>query len=143
MGTRAVYTFKDEYNTHHVFKHWDGYPVGAIHFLQNAKKHAWKLPRFEADEFAASFISTNKKPGGGDFRLAEHWDRYFDLAYRYEITMKEDKLFISIFERDYKHASATYKKTGSYGYPKYKKVDSGFIDDLAKKYPCDWDNDCE
>ena len=54
MGTRAVYTFLDDRGTHHVYKHWDGYPEGRTSntFLSQRSK-AWSLPRFEADEFAA------------------------------------------------------------------------------------------
>ena len=141
MGTRACYTFKDEYNTCHVFKHWDGYPMGAIHFLQKAKELAWKLPRFEADEFGGAFIAANKKPGGGDFRLAEHWDRYGDLDYRYEITSKNNKLFVFIFQRDWDFASKNYRENETWGEPRYKLIDSGDIDELAKKYPCDWGDD--
>ena len=94
MGTRAVYTFKDEYNTHHVFKHWDGYPEGAIHFLQKAKKLAWKLPRFEADEFGGAFIAANKTPRKSGFKAI-----------------------------------------------RYKNIHNDFIDELEKKYPCDWEED--
>ena len=138
MGTRAVYTFKDEYNTHHVFKHWDGYPEGAIHFLQKAKELAWKLPRFEADEFGGAFIAANKKSGGGDFRLAEHWDRYGDLDYRYEISEKEGKLFLRIFQRDWEH---TRKNNYNNRTIRYKNIHNDFIDTLEKKYPCDWGDD--
>ena len=124
MGTRACYTFKDEYNTHHVFKHWDGYPEGAIHFLQKAKELAWKLPRFEADEFGGAFIAANKKSGGGDFRLAEHWDRYGDLDYRYEISEKDTR------KNNYNNKTI-----------RYKNIHNDFIDTLEKKYPCDWGDD--
>jgi hypothetical protein len=69
MSTRGLYTFIDSDNTEFtVFKHWDNYPSGAYGFIQNALTLAWDLPRFEADEFAASFIAANKK-GGGDLRL--------------------------------------------------------------------------
>jgi hypothetical protein len=69
MSTRGLYTFIDSDNTQFtVFKHWDNYPSGAYAFIQNALALAWDLPRFEADEFAASFIAANKK-GGGDLRL--------------------------------------------------------------------------
>ena len=74
MSTRGLYTFKDADGAYTVFKHWDNYPThwteyGAHRFIANALAYAWELPRFEADEFAASFIAANKKAGGGDLRL--------------------------------------------------------------------------
>jgi hypothetical protein len=74
MSTRGLYTFKDADGDYTVFKHWDNYPTsasgyGAHLFIANALAYAWQLPRFEADEFAASFIAANKKAGGGDLRL--------------------------------------------------------------------------
>jgi hypothetical protein len=75
MSTRGLYTFKDNNGGEFtVFKHWDNYPTsdtgyGAHLFIANALQYAWQLPRFEADEFAASFIAANKKKGGGDLRL--------------------------------------------------------------------------
>ena len=74
MSTRGLYTFKDADGEYTVFKHWDNYPIsdngyGAYQFIKNALAYAWELPRFEADEFAASFIAANKKAGGGDLRL--------------------------------------------------------------------------
>jgi hypothetical protein len=74
MSTRGLYTFKDNDGDYTVFKHWDNYPTsstgyGAHLFIANALAYAWQLPRFEADEFAASFIAANKKAGGGDLRL--------------------------------------------------------------------------
>jgi len=70
MSTRGLYTFTDSDGASFtVFKHWDNYPSGAYQFIQNALTKSWDLPRFEADEFAASFIAANKKAGGGDLRL--------------------------------------------------------------------------
>lgn len=68
MSTRGLYTFTDNDSSYTVFKHWDNYPSGAYDFIQNALTLSWDLPRFEADEFAASFIAANKK-AGGDLRL--------------------------------------------------------------------------
>lgn len=68
MSTRGLYTFNDNDSSYTVFKHWDNYPSGAYDFIHNALTLSWDLPRFEADEFAASFIAANKK-AGGDLRL--------------------------------------------------------------------------
>ena len=68
MGTRGIYKFIDQRSTYYVYKHWGNRPSGAAVFIQNALQLAWRLPRFEADEFSASFIAANKKEGG-DVRL--------------------------------------------------------------------------
>lgn len=60
MSTRACYVFKDSDQSIAVYKHHDGYPSGAVQFIAAAQAHAWKLPRFEADEFAAAFVAANK-----------------------------------------------------------------------------------
>jgi|SRR5665213_6370 len=68
MSTRAMYSFTDANDppeTHHVYKHHDGYPTGAAKALAKAAALAWPAPRFEADEYAASFIAANKDSPGG------------------------------------------------------------------------------
>jgi len=99
MSTRACYTFTDLQGEFHVYKHHDGYPfVGGVHngepyeggalcWIQNAKAFAWELPRFEADDFAASFVAANKD-GGGGCRLinkAHPWEFSSDSEYWYKI----------------------------------------------------------
>lgn len=84
MGTRAVFTFNDELGSHSVYKHWDGYPSGACEFIMNTFDYAWEWPRFEADEFAASFVAANKK-SSGDIRLTSGPIAHGDLSYSYEI----------------------------------------------------------
>ena len=107
MGTRGIYKFIDTDATYYVYKHWDNYPSGAAIFIQNALELSWKLPRFEADEFSASFIAANKK-GGGDVRLMhelegdetsiiaslhETW-----IEYLYEISCKDNKLHVKAID---------------------------------------------
>ena len=69
MITRAMYTFvdstKDGGGKYHVYKHHDGYPEDAVQHISGLLRFAWKLPRFEADEAAASFVAANKNEGGG------------------------------------------------------------------------------
>lgn len=107
MSTRAVYTFIDDMGTHHVYKHHDGYPRGAVEWITAALPYAWPLPRFEADDFAAAFVAANKegvKPGdppmyqGGGVRLTHGYDRHGDLEYRYEIRCVDGKLQIKVFD---------------------------------------------
>ena len=122
MGTRAVYSFSDDRETFHVYKHWDGYPENALQYISFAKDRAWKLPRFEADEFAASFVAANKSEEG-DIRLTPHYNKHGDLEYRYEVRCRSnDKdLHVTIYDVGYGGNKDTIK-------------DQGYLDDLLKKY---------
>lgn len=98
MGTRAVFTFKDERNEFHIYKHYDGYPSGAADFLTKAVEKSWGLRRFEADDFAAAFIAANKEKGG-DVYLTKHYKEHGDLSYRYELTKaKNGQLIVNAIE---------------------------------------------
>src|ERR1700722_19005838 len=97
MSTRAVYTFIDAFDKFHVYKHCDGYPSGAAQAIANALPHAWTLPRFEPDEFAAAFIAGNKA-GSGDVRLTHGPDYHGDLEYRYEIGYRSCDLWVKAFD---------------------------------------------
>ena len=103
MSTRGLYTFKDNGGEFTIFKHWDNYPIndkgyGAHFFITQALKYAWPLPRYEADEFATSFIAANKKWGGGDIRLlsadATNGDA-LGVSYWYTIEADGDRLKVS------------------------------------------------
>lgn len=96
MSTRAVYTFKDSDNTFHIYKHSDGYPEGAATFIKKSVALAWPLPRFEASEFSAAFVAANKERGG-DIYLTGGYDDHGDLDYRYEITFKENHIYVKAF----------------------------------------------
>jgi len=98
MSTRAVYTFKDERDTFHIYKHHDGYPTGAAEWIAKAIPNAWALPRFEACEFAASFVAGNKDRAGAVY-LTTDWKAHGDLAYRYEITAVGKNLMVSAFHK--------------------------------------------
>ncbi len=104
MSTRACYTFKDGTDEFHVYKHHDGYPTGAAEHISNALKNAWPLPRFEADEFAAAFVATNKTHDGG-VRLMHSGKIQevapSDIEYRYEIEVAGKDLQITAFETRY------------------------------------------
>lgn len=91
MSTRAVYSFfGDDDAPRHVYKHSDGYPTGACEWIEAALEHAWKLPRYENDEFAAAFVAANKsyyknklfklyakrKKTPDDRKLIEHYEGY-------------------------------------------------------------------
>ena len=99
MSTRAVYTFKNADEAHHVYKHCDGYPTGAAGAIANALKLAWELPRFEPDEFGAAFIAANKRNSGG-LRLTHGPEHHKDIEYKYEITVEGQALMVTCYERD-------------------------------------------
>jgi hypothetical protein len=57
MSTRAVYTVYEDQTPIHIYIHHDGYPAGAADHIRDAMEFAWKMPRFEADEFAAALCA--------------------------------------------------------------------------------------
>lgn len=108
MSTRGCYTFVDiwdnERTEYHVYKHSDNYPegeYGGIAAINAALNFAWELPRYEADEFAASFITANKD-GQGNVRLLPQGDKAFhgrdvfpgDIEYHYIISCSDGVLMI-------------------------------------------------
>lgn len=95
MSTRAIYSFNDEWGQHFVYKHMDNDPKSAAEFIRNALNQSLELPSFQADEFAAAFVAANKR-GAGDIKLAKSGERG-DLAYRYEINCKADRLYVKAF----------------------------------------------
>ena len=99
MSTRAVYSFKDKFGTHHVYKHCDGYPSGAVDAINAALAYSWLLPRFEADEFAAGFVAGNKHIQGG-VRLTKGPQKHYDIEYQYIITASKGELMIAAYETD-------------------------------------------
>lgn len=101
MGTRAVYTFKDEYETYAVYKHWDGYLAGAAEFLENALPYAWQGERFEAADLAAAFIAGNKQKGGGDVYFTKGQSRHGDLDYDYVVTQKNADKWLQVYSHDW------------------------------------------
>lgn len=138
MGTRAVYSFLDEHNVaFHVYKHWDNNPEGAAGFLTNALEHAWDLPRYEHDEFAAAFIAANKKWGsGGDIRMCFRPENHCDIEYLYEISQaKNGQMIMKAFEVNFWDESKPLRKQIFYGRLKDFVIEYG--DDRAKMK---WDN---
>ena len=111
MSTRAIYTFSDEDTAPiHVYKHHDGYPyapfdngeAGGLLWIKEAKELAWELPRFEADEFSASFVAANKAEGGGVF-LTEDPHSHADADYWYKIKPAVPALdvWVDVYEVDW------------------------------------------
>jgi len=104
MGTRGVYTFKEKGATFHVYSHWDNYPTGGaqkLHATVNSDK-VWKLPRYEADEFAAAFIAVNKTDGG-NIRLLKGRASAVDVEYGYTIwpDPKTHQLMLQVSATDF------------------------------------------
>ena len=102
MGTRAVFTFKDDYGSHAVYKHMDGYPEGAADCLTKAIPFSWGLDRYEACDFSAAFVAANKQKGG-DVYLTDSVHTYADLEYHYELTSAKTngQLIIRAFHVEY------------------------------------------
>lgn len=130
MSTRAIYTFApppmsffirsmpaacDSRTEVHVYKHHDGYPycklrgqfgggeAGGLVWINDAKKLAWDLPRFEADEFAASFVAANKPEGGGARLIGDQkpWEYASDCEYWYKVTCIDGDLYVTVMSVDW------------------------------------------
>ena len=134
MGTRAIYQFRDGDDECFVYKHYDNYPHGAVQFIEAAKGFAWKLPRFEADEFASAFVAANKSKNGGGVRLISHhfknegeildansWCEYHYIIH-FDKSLKT--LWVEIQE-------AIYQKDGSI---KWETIWEGTHADMMEKY---------
>lgn len=110
MSTRALFTFADDSGEYHVYKHHDGYPEGesgGVSTIKNALKNAWKLPRFEADEFAAAFVATSKEAEGGvRLTTGKTWKdaATSDIEYHYVVSSIDDVLWV--------HVDAVYERNG-------------------------------
>lgn len=109
MSTRACYTFKDKWETFHVYRHSDGYPKGAVQWITAAIPYAWELPRFEAGDFGCAFIAADRVRGkergyspGGNTRLMPTGDIKHvapgDIRYRYEIECEDGKIVVTAFK---------------------------------------------
>ena len=110
MGTRTVLTFKDKHDSFNVYQHYDGYPDNILPSIKEAKEFAWDLPRFEASDFAAAYIASNKNKGGGNIYLTTSHKGHMDLDYRYEIEGNDEKLFVKIYQfEEYKDVGPIYK----------------------------------
>jgi hypothetical protein len=96
MSTRATYTVYDRHDIFTTYIHTDGYPSGALRHIANALPWAWPLPRFEAADFAAAIIAGNKEEGGGSVYITRDKYDHGDLAYNYNITVKQDRIWVVI-----------------------------------------------
>ena len=136
MGTRAIYQFRDGDDECFVYKHYDNYPQGAVHFIEAAKGFAWKLPRFEADEFASAFVAANKNKAGGEVRLvsnhfngeddildAHNWCDYYYTVYFNRLDGVQ-ALCVEVQE-------SFYQKDGSV---KWETIWEGTHDEMMQKY---------
>ena len=117
MGTRAVYSFYDERNdVFHVYKHHDNYPEGAAEFLTNALDYAWRLPRYEHDEFATAFIAANKHMHGGGVRLTHKPENNVDIEYVYEILQaKNGQMIIKAWKVNFWKEDEPFREQFFYG----------------------------
>ena len=92
MATRATITVADDHDSFDIYQHYDGYPDGPdglVRRLAKAPRMAWKLPRFEAMDFAAAVISVLKE-GGGTTYLTKDVNLHSDRAFHYKITPLRD-----------------------------------------------------
>lgn len=92
MATRATITVADDKDSFDIYQHYDGYPNGEhglVRRLANAPRMAWKLPRFEAMDFAAAVVAVLKEGGGATY-LTKDSALHSDRAFHYKITPLRD-----------------------------------------------------
>lgn len=99
MSTRGCYVFQDAQakGAYVVYKHCDNYPSGGIAALVAARAFAWELPRFEADEAAASFVAANKKDAG-NVRLCGFgsWQELAPVDIEYLYIVRQDASGVTV-----------------------------------------------
>ena len=61
MSTCSNIIVEDQYHRIQISSHSDGCPESVLPDIQKALPYAWKLPRFEADEFAAAIVAAWKQ----------------------------------------------------------------------------------
>ena len=99
MGTKAAIKFADDAGRYAiVYTQSDGGPKGIQRMLLRAidEELVWRFPRFEADEFAAGFISANKKNEGGFRILNTMADLYCDFVYVVTFNSHEGEISVTI-----------------------------------------------
>ena len=135
MGTRAIYQFQDNDGDEcYVYKHYDNYPQGAVHFIEEAKSMAWPFPRYEADEFAAAFVAANKNKNGGEVRLISH--HFKDEDEILDAHSWCDYHYVIYFDKTYKDLwvevqESFYQKDGSV---KWKTIWEGTHANMMEEY---------
>ena len=118
MSTRAIYTFIEKGARFNVYKHYDGYPGGALCAIRAALPFAWPLPRYEACEMAAAFVAGSKTEGGGGVYLmpggAPKTVAPSDIEYRYVVKQNgagSHELHVTAFSTNYWEAERIFTGT--------------------------------
>ena len=77
--------------------------VKLVVWINEAKPFAWPLPRFEADEFAASFVRAHKTDNGGVrlINTKEPWEFSIDSEFWYHISCVDGQLYVSVHAVDW------------------------------------------
>ena len=115
----AIVTFKDEDGEYSVFKHFDGYPSELLKIIEEAKKYAWPLPRFEANEFSGAFVVAAKNEtiravdkagygtdyGGGVRLVGQNEIENWDVDYHYLVECINGQLVVEYMEETEKHGN--------------------------------------
>ena len=109
MSTNALIKFYDTpghsfgegpNQTFYVYQHWDGYPAGVAITLAMTFDYAFKLPRWQANDFSAAFIAANKNSDnsvkqGGNIYISDGSD-YKD--YEYHVTFKDGDVRVKVLD---------------------------------------------
>lgn len=126
MSTRAVYTFKNNRETFHIYNPRDGYPEGAIDFIKEVFEA--ESPRCTFSDLATSFIVANKRPHSST-ELTPHYDAHIDLEYRYVITKVKREKYFEV-EKGNIVVSAFEKTSACWDKPRYSLIFKGSLNEF-------------
>lgn len=102
MSTRATISVLDSHEKFDIYKHHDGYPEWVLPYIKEAIKFAWKLPRFEASDFAAALIRVMKTSGWSVY-LTTDATRHADREYHYDIRFDGSSITVDIQSIDIRY----------------------------------------
>jgi hypothetical protein len=117
MGTPAQITFKDANDSIRIICNDDGHPETIASRISNSYKVAWPVGRYDATEFAAAFVATNKTRAGGVYIVNKG---IYVADYRYVV--KPDSLGSQLLRVEAHKVSAASGR--------WKKMWEGYLPDM-------------
>jgi len=95
MSTRAIISVFDEIDGFNIYLHWDAIPELVLPSIEKATEYAWKLPRFQAWDFATALIKVLKKRAWWVY-LISSTEKIFEADYFYKVSKKNGDLKIEV-----------------------------------------------
>ncbi len=102
MSTRAIISIFDKLDGFNIYIHWGGWPELIIASIEKATEFAWKLPRFQAGEFATALIRVLKIRAWWVY-LISATEKIFEVDYLYQIYEENWDLKIKTTDNNPEH----------------------------------------